>query len=162
VAADQENHFQEAAMKAIPRLQSYYWRHNNRLQEAATTGFRSMLKGRDANTEAVFLLQTCLKLLDGRAAIRTGELFGPFDFGNESNGPSNSTYGAFTEQAVSDFQSASGMGESDIDGIAGIETLHMIDAHLLGKSDEDDKPGPAPSPHPLPPPPPPPIGSGRW
>ena len=119
----------------IRPLRSRVWKHDGRLQQAATTAFRSLKRGRDQGTEALHLLQSALIGLEGRPSgsfvsgpggdedVRE-QLFGPNNWGDETGGPGRCYFGPNTENAVWDFQSKSPL---DADGIAGIETLQSMD-----------------------------------
>jgi hypothetical protein len=107
-------------------LISKWWKDNQRIQEAALTPCRPMQKCRDRGTEALFLLQGALLLLEGEPAFDGAGTFGPFDLGNEHESLETCFFGPRTQQAVRDFQSQVVQIEN-IDGIAGVQTLHFMD-----------------------------------
>ena len=133
-------------MPAVPghELGAKYGNHNRRLREAASTGFRSMLIGRDQGTEALLLLQGDLIGLGGWPAStykdspngdgfhliqgkRNAPVYGPCDLGDEADSQEGCYYGPRTERAVRDFQAKTGI---DADGIAGMLTLQAMDLYL--------------------------------
>lgn len=127
--------------KVIRALRSKFWKHNGRLQQAATTAFRSMKIGRDQGTEALDLLQSALRDMDGRAGAKVippnepeyYRRFGPYNWGDEATGPGRCYFGPNTENAVRDFQAKipQELAELEADGIAGIATLRELDDYLL-------------------------------
>lgn len=135
---------------AIRPLQSRVWKGNRRLQEAATTAFRSMKAGRDPGSEAVHLLQSALIALDGRSSqsFMLGDddepvrekFFGPYAWGDETGEGSveRCYFGRHTENAVRDFQAKRDLVVGEIDGIAGIATLHDMDGFLVAYIDRQE------------------------
>jgi murein L,D-transpeptidase YcbB/YkuD len=117
-------------------LQNKLWQNNERLKQAAFTAFRSMQKGRDKGTLAVFKLQQGIDFMNGRAAPDGSGLFGPFasDLGGEHTFEEgekffrNCFFGPNTEAAVRAIQAKLGL---NVDGKAGIETLPAMDLVLL-------------------------------
>ena len=117
-----------------------------RLNEAATTAYRSLKPGRDTGTEALQKFQEVLSFIGTlqKSLIDEGDgVFGPYGLGTEydSTDESNCSYGTLTQSAVSSFQStckafalpeySAGTVRMICDGLAGMQTLDMMDHIML-------------------------------